>query len=247
MSTNIYTPKTHYIYILIDQYNKKYGGVRTCEGTPEKDEYMGSSSLVNEAIDNGNVFTKHIIKTFDTRDEANEYEEVWLTRMNAGYNDEWYNQTNGAKNFCSYGKKHTEENKRKLSEILKSIKREPCSEETKRKISEANKGKKHTEESKRKMRKPKSEEHKRNISEGHKGQIPWNKGKKHTEEAKRKMSEAHKGQIPWMKGNKHTEEAKRKMSEAKKGNKNRVGKKHTEEAKRKMSEAKKRRNVNGSI
>ena len=96
------------------------------------------------------------------------------------------------------GKKHTEESKRKMSEVKKGVKRGPLSEETKRKMSEAKKGKTF------------SEEHKRKISETRKGQISWNKGKKHTEESKRKMSEAKKG----VKRGPHTEESKRKMSEA---------------------------------
>lgn len=85
------------------------------------------------------------------------------------------------------------------------------SEETKRKLSEANKGKKHSEESKRKMSearkgKKKSEETKRKMSEA-------NKGKVFSEETKRKLSVVNK--LKW-KGKKHSEETKRKMSESNK-------------------------------
>ena len=76
----------------------------------------------------------------------------------------------------------------KLSEALKGI---PCSEEHKRKISEANRGRHNI---------PLSEETKRKISEACKG-IP------RSEETKRKISEARKG-IP------RSEETKRKISEA---------------------------------
>jgi len=65
-----------------------------------------------------------------------------------------------------------------------------CSEETKRKMSEARRGGTHSEETRRK------------ISEA-------NKGKKLSEETRRKLSEAHRGK-------KHSEESKRKMSETKK-------------------------------
>ena len=68
------------------------------------------------------------------------------------------------------------------------------SEETRRKLSEAQKGKKMSEESKRKM------------SEAHKGIKNPNFGKPHSKEHRRKISESGKGRI-------HSEESKRKMSE----------------------------------
>ena len=88
------------------------------------------------------------------------------------------------------------------------------SEETKRKISEANKGRTLSEETKRKMREVKE-------------------GKNHSllEETRRKMSEA-------LKGRTFSEETKRKMSEAKKGKtSNKKGTLLSEETKRKISEA----------
>jgi hypothetical protein len=88
------------------------------------------------------------------------------------------------------------------------------SEETKRKISEANKGRTLSEETKRKMREAKE-------------------GKNHSllEETRRKMSEA-------LKGRTFSEETKRKMSEAKKGKtSNKKGTLLSEETKRKISEA----------
>lgn len=222
MSKTIYSiSKNHYIYLLVDQNHKKYGGVRSCKGLPENDDYMGSSSYVEEAMENGNVFTKHIIKTFDTRDEANEYEEKWLKRMNAGYNSDWYNKTNGGKNFGNYGKKLGPRSEATKEKIRQARKKQVIvhSDETKRKIGDAHRGSKRTEETKKKM------------SDAAKGRIPWNKGKKGvqvawnkgkkgrklTEETKKKQSEAHKGQVPWNKGKKHTEETKKKISEATKG------------------------------
>ena len=95
-----------------------------------------------------------------------------------------------------------------------------CSEETRKKLSEAQKGK------------PKSEETRKKLSEAQ-------KGKKYSEETKKKLSEANKG--------KHiSEETKKKMSEAKKGkyigkDNSFYGKHHSEESKKKMSEANKGR------
>ena len=104
------------------------------------------------------------------------------------------------------GSKHTEETKKKISEANKG-KNNPnygkhLTEDTKEKISKAKKGK------------PLSEEHKQKLSEVKKGK---NIGKPLNEEAKNKLSESHKGQKP-------TKEAKKKMSEAKKGKK--TGKDH---------------------
>ena len=76
-----------------------------------------------------------------------------------------------------------------------------------------------------------SEETKREMSEANKGKIPWNKGKKgifhHSEETKREISEANKGKkasedarrknSKAHKGKKMSEEAKKKMSESHKG------------------------------
>lgn len=86
--------------------------------------------------------------------------------------------------------------------------RGPMSEETRKKLSEVNKGKRHSEEAKKKM----SEAHKGNHYHYH-----------HSEETKRKISKVHKGKCL-------SEEYKMKISEANKG------KKRSEESKKKMSE-----------
>ncbi len=64
-----------------------------------------------------------------------------------------------------------------------------------------------------------SEETRRKISKANKGKVSSMKGRIHSEETKRKMSEAQK-KIPRKGrpiGSKHTEETKRKMSESRKG------------------------------
>lgn len=98
-------------------------------------------------------------------------------------------------------------------------KHHPITEETKQKISEANKGKHLSDEAKQK------------ISEAKKGKPAWNKGKHLSEEHKLKIGEALEGKshLP------HTEETRRKISEALKG------KHRTEETRQKMREAAKRR------
>jgi len=74
-------------------------------------------------------------------------------------------------------------------------------EETRKKLSDINKGKHHSEETKRKL----SE-----LSVGNKNHFF---GKHHSEETKRKMSESSKGIVTWNKGKKHSEETKRKISD----------------------------------
>jgi group I intron endonuclease len=138
----------------------------------------------------------------------------------------------------------------------------PRSDEHRAAISKALKGKKLSEETRRKMseaqkntvRKPRSEETKRKISESRKGIPPWNKGRigvyseetlarisetstgrVFSEEARRKISEALKGHKAWNKGIPHTPEAIAKIAEA---SRNRI---HSPETRRKISEANKRR------
>ena len=119
----------------------------------------------------------------------------------------------------------SQETRRKLSEINKG---KTHSEETKRKISEAKKGTLLSDETKRKLSdfgkgKILSEEIKRKISEAH-------TGKSLSEETKRKLSEANKGKIL-------SEETRKKMSDARKGeNNHNYGKSLSEETKRKLSE-----------
>eukprot|EP01083_Nonionella_stella_P157343 510779_1 len=91
-------------------------------------------------------------------------------------------------------------------------------EESKRKISQKNKGRICSEATRKK------------ISESHQGERNPMFGKKHTDKAKQKM-----------KGRKCSEETRRKKSESMQGERNHMfGKKHTDETKRKMSESRKR-------
>jgi hypothetical protein len=122
------------------------------------------------------------------------------------------------KNASMYGKKHSKETKKKMSEWHTGRTR---SKETKKKMSECQKGEKGYWYGKKF-----TEEHKRKISEGNKGRIL-------SEENKQKLLEANLGK-------KLTEEHKRKISESNKekriGEKNPFyGKIHSEETKRKLS------------
>ena len=107
---------------------------------------------------------------------------------------ETYDTTNREKGYNrkeggAYGK-HSEESKKKMS---KSAMGKVISKETRRKLSEANKGqipwikgRKHSEETRRKIsiankgkkKKPFTDEHIKNLSESHKGLVSGMKGKK---------------------------------------------------------------------
>lgn len=105
-----------------------------------------------------------------------------------------------------------------------------ASEETRRKLSEANKGKHHSEESKRKMSESlkgkrkgchHTEETRKKISEKAKGRPSAFKGRHFTEEQRKTLSESCKGRIPWNKGlkgcQKMSDATKEKMSKKRKG------------------------------
>ena len=106
-----------------------------------------------------------------------------------------------------------------------------CTEETKKKISDA------------KVGKPLSEQAKQRMSESRKGKPSPMQGKHHSEETKKRLSEIEKGAGNPFYGRHHSEETRKKISEYHKGligEKNPFyGRHHTEESKRKMSEARK--------
>ena len=106
-----------------------------------------------------------------------------------------------------------------------------CTEETKKKISDAKVGKHLSEQAKQRM------------SESRKGKPSGMKGKHHSEETKKRLSEIEKGAGNPFYGRHHSEETRKKISEYHKGligEKNPFyGRHHTEESKRKMSEARK--------
>jgi len=71
----------HYVYKITNLKNNKiYIGVRT-HPSPELDEYMGSGTCIQNVIKIEGIeyFKKEIIKTFDTREKAENYESSLLT------------------------------------------------------------------------------------------------------------------------------------------------------------------------
>lgn len=129
----------------------------------------------------------------------------------------------------SFGRKHTDESKRKMSEANKG---RVHSEESKKRMSEKMKGRKCSEEvragRRERMIGDKNPMFGKAISEEHREKLRIaSSGKKHTEEAKRKMGEKRKGELNPMYGKrgelapnfgrKRSEETLRKASESRKG------------------------------
>ena len=124
---------------------------------------------------------EHSLTHLKLYQESGRNEDLWAYKMLAKNK----NIDISGENHPMWGKKHSDESKRKMSESKKG-KNHPMwgkipSDETKNKISESNKGKKKSDETKRKMSEAK-------IRSKSSGML----GKKHSDETKRKMSESQK-------------------------------------------------------
>lgn len=139
------------------------------------DNYAGSGRALNEHKDINPNFTKTVVKVFDNREEASEYEkeyiaDLWKTdpnclNMKPGGDDSGFN-------YCALGVKRSEESRAKMSKSQTA--RKPFSKEHRAKISATMTGSKQTKE---------------HIENARQGQI----GKTITEEQKKKISKTLKG------------------------------------------------------
>ena len=126
----------HYVYLIekrnaLPNQQKYYIGVRSCEGLIGDDDYMGSSKYLTEDIgkQGKNNFNKIILKRFQTREEAVQYEIDMHNEFEVASNTLFFNKAKqtvvsftpgvGENNYF-YGKKHTEETRQKIREILKT-------------------------------------------------------------------------------------------------------------------------------
>ena len=138
------------------------------------------------------------------------------------------NANKGEKNY-HYGKSPSEETKTKMSKAQRG---KTLSEETKRKMSESRKGRIVSEETRKKQSesnkgKTRSEESRKKMSGSQKGRIVSEKtrrkiseaNKDPSEETRRKISETKKGENHYLYGKSLSEETKIKMSKAQKGKK----------------------------
>lgn len=147
-----------------------------------------------------------------------EREQYWIDTLdvcNTGYNI----NKNAEWNFC------TEETKRKISEGNKG---KIVTDEFRIKMSNIIKGRKLSEKNKERLKKlhtgnkyrlgiKHTEESKKKMSSSLKGKVSPNKGKPMSEEQKVKIRNSKKGSIPWNLGKPMSEEQKIKVSNSKKG------------------------------
>jgi|APGre2960657404_1045060.scaffolds.fasta_scaffold116834_2 hypothetical protein len=193
---NIYTH--HIVYKTTNIVNDKiYIGVHSTNTLD--DGYLGSGTELLRSIKKHGkeIFSREILFNFDTRQQAVDQEVELVTEAFVARADT-YNLLPGGASSGSGG---------------------ICSEETRQKISAANKNP--SDETRQRMsaaaknRKPFTEEHRQRMSK-------VRTGKTHSEETKRKMSAANKNP---------SDETRKKISEARKG------KTHSEETRQKLSDA----------
>lgn len=139
-----------YVYQLIfKKTDQIYIGARKCKIDPADDlwiKYFSSSKLVKKMIKiHGNgSFDYQILKTFETFNEALDYELLLLSSANADKNELYLNQSIPGKTFRS--RVRLPETNEKIRKALKGrpnprrgLKGVPCSEEKRKKLSIASK------------------------------------------------------------------------------------------------------------
>jgi len=97
----------HYTYLITNlnptTNEKYYIGSRTCHCLPAADEYLGSSTYLNNAIKlyGSNTFEKIIIAEWESRPKANFHEEWLHNEYNVAKNDMFYNKSKAKSDgFC---------------------------------------------------------------------------------------------------------------------------------------------------
>ena len=183
----------HYVYEITNNINgRKYIGKHSTNDM--NDGYMGSGIAIKQAIKKygSKNFSKKIIKSFETSEEAFKFEKEIIERLDCVNNYKYYNMSDGGIGGVGTLSGKTELEKVEIYNRMKNTLKGKMAGENNPmygKVS-AMKGKKHTKEAREKMSKalkgkPFSKEHRENIS---KSRI----GMKLSEETKKKISENHR-------------------------------------------------------
>lgn len=206
--------KYGFVYIWYDRKRKMF--YIGCHLGYIDDGYICSSRRMRKAFRRRPLdFKRRILDTQLDRSVLLEVEYKWLQLIkDEELNVKYYNSINrkfghwmtakdkSGNNHPMYGKTHTEESRKKISDAHKGKepwnkgKTDVYSEETKFKMGERNKGNTYAAGNKH------SEETKAKMSEDRIGVEPWNKGKIgiYSEESLKRMSDNSKGQVAWNKG-----------------------------------------------
>ena len=201
--------KTYTVYKHISPSNKVYIGITSIDPKQRWNSghgYKSNRHFTSAIKKYGWKNIKHDILFENlTEEEAKLMEQMYIALYDSTNREKGYNQTLGGESTSGLIP---------WNKGLKGI----YSEETRKKMSEANKGKKawnkglkgednplygrhHSDEAKKKMseiakgRKVSTETRKK-LSESHKGKISPNKGKTLSKEWRKKLSESHKGKTP---------------------------------------------------
>lgn len=178
-------PYVYEITNLID--GKKYIGFSS--KTPDTSlNYFGSGDLITRAIKKHGKenFQKTILQEFKNEVEARKYEEFLIEKYNAIQDTNYYNLTKGG-----------------FGGFSENAKIKQASIETRKKISDANRGR------------IVSQETREILSKKLKGTKPWNIGIPRSDETKKKLSDA-------LKNKPLTDEHRKNISKAQKGRKYRI-------------------------
>lgn len=126
----------NYVYRLFLKDQTSYVGVRSCRCNPEEDDYWGSAS--DRYVCRDNVVKKEILQVFETRQEAEAFEEAEHRRLGVVENPMFRNRKVGVIGFSMAGETHSSETKNRMS---KSHLGKQLSDEHKEKVSQAKRGK----------------------------------------------------------------------------------------------------------
>lgn len=234
--TNEYEP---HVYILQEiSSGRYYIGSRTklkCKDTDLGKKYFTSSKNISGIWknDNSKFEVISIIKCESNR-AALWYESLLINKLDAVKSELFINRSNGGQEFCMSGAAVSEETRNKLSIANKG--KRTITESHRKILSESNKGKCKTDSHKKKLSeanvgKVRSKESKEKQSKSVRSEKNHMFGKAHSEETRKTMSKLKKDKPL-------SEEHKEKLSETKLGTKNHMfGKTHSEEARQKQKDA----------